>query len=313
MKRSNIVLALIVTTYPFLAVAQVEIYPSALWADSYSHGGKCYCSSPMDHGLGDKIVDSVFGRKTIRETCELVGSGPGRQGNPLYNDIQCGHGPTNGSWDEENCPGRVDSGTAGCLERGPKWSYQAANPVVSPAVSEPSAAQGSILPAGHTELDVSAAQSNGGVAYFLVLNQPGGDTMDSPQRSTLQLFENGKPLGPAHSLHADIRSSGQGRFSHWIDHLYFSASDSTNPAENERTYSYLIRTVDAANNASVPSPLPPSPRPPIPIPTPTPTLTPAPVVVAPVVSNPAPVTSRGLDARFNKLKIFPGAEGFGTD
>jgi hypothetical protein len=40
------------------------------------------------------------------------------------------------------------------------------------------------------------------------------DTVDASMRSALVLCDNGRPLGPAHSLHTDIERSGQGRFSH---------------------------------------------------------------------------------------------------
>lgn len=55
-------------------------------------------------------------------------------------------------------------------------------------------------------------------------------------RSSLQLFENERPLGPAHSSHGEIRKSGGGRYSHWAGSLYFSASDSSDPRSNERVY-----------------------------------------------------------------------------
>jgi hypothetical protein len=54
--------------------------------------------------------------------------------------------------------------------------------------------------------------------------------------SNLELSENGRLLGPAHTPHADIRSQGGGRFSHWNDSLYFSTSDGTDPRLNGRAY-----------------------------------------------------------------------------
>lgn len=63
-----------------------------------------------------------------------------------------------------------------------------------------------------------------------------------PRQSTLQLYEDGKELGPAHSLHDDIRNAGGGRFSHWGNglgngYIIFSTSDNTDPRRNGRTYS----------------------------------------------------------------------------
>jgi hypothetical protein len=60
--------------------------------------------------------------------------------------------------------------------------------------------------------------------------------------SNLQLRENGQPLGPAHAGHSDIRDNGQGRYSHWRMGLWFSASDSTDPRVNGRSYSVFVRT-----------------------------------------------------------------------
>jgi len=57
---------------------------------------------------------------------------------------------------------------------------------------------------------------------------------NNANQSTLRLFENSLELGPAHSGHADIRSLGQGRFSHWSsttgtgESLRFAASNNTN-------------------------------------------------------------------------------------
>jgi len=57
------------------------------------------------------------------------------------------------------------------------------------------------------------------------------------QRSTVRLFENGKPLGPAHALHDLIRTNGTGAFSHWNDWVIFSTSDNSDPRKNGRHYS----------------------------------------------------------------------------
>lgn len=63
----------------------------------------------------------------------------------------------------------------------------------------------------------------------------------APTRSRLQLYEDGRALGPAQAAHADIGTSGMGRFSHWGDSevsaVIFSASDNTDPRTNGRRYS----------------------------------------------------------------------------
>jgi pectate lyase len=70
-----------------------------------------------------------------------------------------------------------------------------------------------------------------------------GTTSDSQEQlsvSTVRIFENGKEIGPPHSVHSDIRNIGRGRFSHWLGSLYFSTSDNSDPRTNGRTYTYTI-------------------------------------------------------------------------
>ncbi len=95
--------------------------PRPNWRDSYSVGDKCYCDSTFDHNIGSILVDTPRGRRTVREVCDAIGPGPGRDGRPVYNDIQCGNGPPNDAGDEDDCPGRVDIGRDGCGHIGPRW------------------------------------------------------------------------------------------------------------------------------------------------------------------------------------------------
>jgi hypothetical protein len=63
------------------------------------------------------------------------------------------------------------------------------------------------------------------------------DSDERPTRSAYLVCENGSPLGPAHSLNAEIASKGKGRFSHWAaSGFIFSASDNSDPNTNGRTY-----------------------------------------------------------------------------
>lgn len=62
------------------------------------------------------------------------------------------------------------------------------------------------------------------------------DDLDSPRASGLVVKEDGKPLGPAHTLHADIAEKGGGSFSHWDSWVVFSSSDDSDPRENGRNY-----------------------------------------------------------------------------
>jgi Sulfotransferase family len=77
------------------------------------------------------------------------------------------------------------------------------------------------------------------------------DDLANPRRSPLQLFEDGKPLGPPHSLHEQIRHAGMGRYSHWsLGHvLLFSTSDNTDPNRNGRTYTVALNSPPAGPRA----------------------------------------------------------------
>jgi hypothetical protein len=65
------------------------------------------------------------------------------------------------------------------------------------------------------------------------------DSADNDSRSDVELYEDDKPLGPAHNGHADVGKLGQGRFSHWrynYSIFLFSSSDNTDPRTNGRNY-----------------------------------------------------------------------------
>lgn len=59
---------------------------------------------------------------------------------------------------------------------------------------------------------------------------------ESDGTSGLMLLEDGKPLSAPQSMHADVRTLGKGRFSHWGNQILFSASDNSDPNKNGRTY-----------------------------------------------------------------------------
>jgi len=67
-----------------------------------------------------------------------------------------------------------------------------------------------------------------------------GDNNENQRQSPAILLEDGRPIGPAHASHSDVRNRGRGSFSHWSSALYFSASDNTDPNENGRTYTLRI-------------------------------------------------------------------------
>jgi hypothetical protein len=61
---------------------------------------------------------------------------------------------------------------------------------------------------------------------------------DAESISRVQVYEDGVPLPTPHSDHAAIRRHGNGRYSHWTEGIYFSASDNTDPRRNGRRYVY---------------------------------------------------------------------------
>ena len=84
-----------------------------------------------------------------------------------------------------------------------------------------------------------ASLPNGGFAYVAKVSglAPFEDIDAKAQKSPVLLYEDGKPLGPAHSDHYDIERLGQGRYSHWKDlGIIFAASDNSDPRTNGRAY-----------------------------------------------------------------------------
>ncbi len=121
-------------------------------------------------------------------------------------------------------------------------SIQTTEPVSQPAIP------GQII-------NLSELRQESGHAFILTINAGvPGDSLGNGRTSTLQLFENGQALGPAHSLHRDIRNIGQGRFSHWGNQLYFSSSDNSNPANNRRVYSYTLGGQVQPSTPPIPQP-----------------------------------------------------------
>jgi hypothetical protein len=65
------------------------------------------------------------------------------------------------------------------------------------------------------------------------------DTVDNDYRSNIEIYEDGRKLGPAHSVHADVAKIGHGLFSHWRFNsaiFLFSSSDNSDPQTNGRAY-----------------------------------------------------------------------------
>ena len=107
----------------------------------------------------------------------------------------------------------------------------------------------SFTPGFRASIASSSIAAEGGAAYIAAVHLDKGfpyvlpvDTMGAPYKSRLALFENGKLLGPSHSLHALIRERGMGRYSHWGDAVIFSSSDGSDPRTNGRRYSVASPT-----------------------------------------------------------------------
>lgn len=105
---------------------------------------------------------------------------------------------------------------------------------------------------GRGATSVSATEPIGGYGYSYAMGVDArrawpltirSDHNERPARSSLSLYENGRPLGPAHTEHAAIVKDGGGAFSHWgrkaaTQALIFSSSDNSDPRTNGRTYTF---------------------------------------------------------------------------
>lgn len=125
---SNRVVMAAASVLSVLALPALAWNPSPNWKDSYAVDGVCYCdSSNYDHNLSSKTALTPIGVLNVVRICEDIEAalGKGRtSGRIPYNDIQCGNGPANDAADEKGCPGRVDIGSAGCDDIGPKWDLE---------------------------------------------------------------------------------------------------------------------------------------------------------------------------------------------
>ncbi len=66
---------------------------------------------------------------------------------------------------------------------------------------------------------------------------PADDPTDEHGHSPVMVYEDDKPLGPAHTNFAGISRLGHGRFSYWSRQaLIFSTSDGSDPNSNGRHY-----------------------------------------------------------------------------
>jgi len=71
--------------------------------------------------------------------------------------------------------------------------------------------------------------------FYRVFSIP-SDGPSNMFNADIEVYEDGLPLGPPHSMHDDIASKGGGRFSYWTKLLIFSSSDNSPPNSNGRVY-----------------------------------------------------------------------------
>lgn len=88
---------------------------------------------------------------------------------------------------------------------------------------------------GDLPVSLPLSQAGGHAWHAFVGHDAVGDEV-SGNTSPLELLEDGRRLGPAHTPHDTIRSSGCGSYSHWRGGLYFSTSDNSHPETNGRRY-----------------------------------------------------------------------------
>ena len=84
------------------------------------------------------------------------------------------------------------------------------------------------------------------------------DGNEEPYRSRLRLFEDVHALGPPHASHETIRRLGRGAYSCWVNVVYFSTSDGSDPNTNNRTYTIALSKQEPAK-AEIADPLAKSP------------------------------------------------------
>jgi len=63
-----------------------------------------------------------------------------------------------------------------------------------------------------------------------------GNDIDNPTKSDLQLWEDERPLGPAHAKHNRIRNAGTGAYSHWGRRSYFPSAIAEAPPASGLIY-----------------------------------------------------------------------------
>jgi hypothetical protein len=151
-----------------------------------------------------------------------------------------GYGTTKSTW-------TVEPAAAGDAARGPVGGVR-----ITQAWDELDLPSALAVPADGVvaNLDRSIVTRDGGFAYATPLWQqlPAGMEDLDPRLSALRvaLFENGRPLGPGDAARDEIAAKGRGRFGLEGEALLFSASDGTDPRDNDRIYSVVVSRAPGA-------------------------------------------------------------------
>jgi len=107
------------------------------------------------------------------------------------------------------------------------------------------------------EIEASSVTRLGGGAVFVAplpfdnaLLRPLADIPAAPERSDLELFEDGRRLGPPHASPEGL-AAGHGAYSHSHDgtEILFTTSDGSDPGKNRRRYTYRVRVRASLHDA----------------------------------------------------------------
>jgi hypothetical protein len=122
-------------------------------------------------------------------------------------------------------------------------NYSTTMPYPTPIVAEKTFASSYDLRSG-TIIDyipLKQFEHKGGLAWFTPLPQLShlADSVHKPHHSSVVVMEDSRMIGPSHALHDLISREGKGAFSHWLDGIYLSTSDGSDPNLNGRCYFVL--------------------------------------------------------------------------
>ncbi len=195
-------------------------------------------------------------------------------------------GPSGGGKNDINCAQGSVMDSFTITPSAPIAKPSAPRPHAKKSEPKADATSYAVMQAGATSctqktISTSKLILDGGYAYR-VNGIFGGkaDNKTATTQSALRLFENGVEIGPAHTGHPTIRSTGKGRFSHWSlpdgtrESIRWSATNNSNPKTNGKKYTYCFGTSTAAPS-SAPA------QAPTPAPAPAPSSAPAPTAESP--------------------------------